>query len=185
MTKLKEFKPTLRFLLIFLSVYFVLNLLYGLWIESLGTRPDFATHWVSAQSANLMSALGYDAMAEQNPDGPTIRMLSGDRVILNVFEGCNGLNVVIVFMAFILAFGGPVRKMSWFIPLGILAIHLCNLGRIMLLYFLSYSSSNYFHYFHKYLFTAVIYGAVFFLWWLWIILNHGKRTLANSPSRQD
>lgn len=185
MLKLNEFKPALRFLLIFLSVYFVLNLVYGLWIESLGSQPDFATQWVSSQSALLANGMGYEAQAVPNPDGPTIRMMSGDRVILNVFEGCNGLNVVIVFLAFILAFGGSVRKRGWFIPAGILVIHLFNLGRIMILYFLSYTGSNYFHYFHKYFFTAVIYGAVFFLWWLWIILNHGKRELANSPSPPD
>ena len=129
-----------------------------------------------------MDALGYNAHAIPNPDGPTVRMMSGDQIILNVFEGCNGLNVIIVFLAFILAFGGSVRKMFWFIPVGLLAIHAFNLGRIMLLYFLSYTGSNYFHYFHKYLFTAVIYGAVFFLWWLWIILNHGERKVANTPS---
>lgn len=185
MLKLNEFKPALRFLLIFLSVYFVLNLLYGLWIESLGSKPDFATQWVSRQSAKLMDAFGYAAQATPNPDGPTVLMVSGDRIILNVFEGCNGLNVVIVFLAFILAFGGSAKKMIWYIPMGLLAIHAFNLGRIMLLYFLSFTGSNYFHYFHKYLFTAILYGAVFFLWWLWIILNHGKRTHANSPSIQD
>ena len=185
MLKLNEFKPALRFLLIFLSVYFVLNLIYGLWIESLGTKPDIATHWVSSQSAKLVSLVSEEARALPNTEGPTIMILTGDRIILNVFEGCNGINVVIVFLAFILAFGGSTQKMLWFIPIGLLVIHVFNLGRIMLLYFLSYNNSTFFYYFHKYFFTAVIFGVVFILWWLWIILNHGKRKLANSPSRQD
>ncbi|MCB0494203.1 MAG: exosortase family protein XrtF [Cyclobacteriaceae bacterium] len=174
-----DFKPALRFLLIFLSVYFVLNLLYGIWIEALGTRPDVVTHWVSSQSAAIVRTLGWEAQAVPNPDGPTIRMVSGDRVILNVFEGCNGLNVIIVFLAFVLAFGGSFKKMLWFIPLGVLVIHSFNLFRILLLYFLASNNSTYFYYFHKYFFTAVIYLAVFFLWWLWIILNHGKRESAD------
>lgn len=170
-----DFKPALRFLLIFLSVYFVLNLLYGLWIESLGDRPDKATYWASNQSAAMISFLGWDTQAIPNEVQPTIKLVSDNKVILNVFEGCNGLNVMIVFLAFILAFGGSLRKMSWFIPLGLLVIHVFNLLRIVLLYFLAISNKAYFYYFHKYFFTAVIYLVVFFLWWLWIILNHGKR----------
>lgn len=169
-----DFKPALRFLLIFLSVYFLLNLFYGIWIETLGNHPDTATQWVSNQSAAIVRGLGGEAQAIPNPEGPTIRMVSGDRVILNVFEGCNGLNVIIVFLAFVLAFGGALKKMLWFIPLGILVIHIFNLLRILLLYFLSNSHSTYFYYFHKYFFTAAIYLAVFFLWWLWIILNNRR-----------
>ncbi len=185
MMNFTEFKPAIRFLLIFLSVYFGLNLMYGVWIESLGSNPDIATHWVSNQSAKLVSIVGDEAYAIPSTDRPTIKMVSGDKVILNVFEGCNGINVVIVFLAFILAFGGSTKKMMWFIPVGLLVIHLFNLGRIMLLYFLSYNHSTFFYYFHKYFFTAVIFGAVFFLWWLWIILNDGKRALQNSRSIQD
>lgn len=176
-----DFKPALRFLLIFLSVYFVLNLVYGIWIERLGNQPDRATQWASEHSAAIVNALGWDAHAVPNPGGPTIRMMNGDRIILNVFEGCNGINVMIVFLAFVLAFGGLLRKMAWFIPMGLMAIHLFNLFRILLLYFLANSNSTYFYYFHKYLFTAVIYGVVFLLWWLWIILNHEKRPVDNAP----
>ena len=174
-----DFKPALRFLLIFLSVYFVLNLLYGVWIETLGQQPDVVTHWVSNQSAAIVRAMGWEAEAVPNPDRPTIRMTDGNKTILNVFEGCNGLNVIIVFLAFIMAFGGSLKKMLWFVPLGILVIHLFNLFRILLLYFLASNNSTYFYYFHKYFFTAMIYLAVFFLWWLWIILNHGKRETAD------
>ncbi len=185
MLKLNEFKPALRFLLIFLSVYFGLNLIYGVWIESLGTKPDIATQWVSSQSAKLVGLVSDEAYAVPNTEGPTIRIMTGNRIILNVFEGCNGINVVIVFLAFILAFGGSTKKMIWFIPGGLLVIHLFNLGRIILLYYLSYNNSTFFYYFHKYFFTAVIFGAVFILWWLWIILNHEKREIANSPATQD
>lgn len=179
-----DFKPALRFLLIFLSVYFGLNLMYGVWIESLGNKPDIATHWVSTQSANLVSLISDEAYAVPNTEGPTIKIICKNRVILNVFEGCNGINVVIVFLAFILAFGGSIKKMLWFIPTGLLVIHLFNLGRIILLYYLSYNNSTFFYYFHKYFFTAVIFGVVFILWWLWIILNHGKREIADTHATQ-
>lgn len=177
-------KPAIKFLVIFLGTYFVLSLVYGIWIESLGSRPDIATQWVSEQTAGLLKGMGYEVQSSPNPNGPTVRITNKEKVILNVFEGCNGLNVWIVFLAFILAFGGPAKRMAWFVPSGFLLIHLCNIGRILVLFFLSYNNSTYFYYFHKYVFTALIYLVVFLLWWLWIILNHDEsnKKLVSQPS---
>lgn len=170
-----EFRPALRFLGIFLGVYFGLNLVYGIWIESLDARPDGATVAVSHQTADLLKWLDYEVTTQFDSHRPTVQMLQDGRTILSVFEGCNGINVMIVFVSFVLAFGGHAGKMLWFLPLGLSLIHLSNLLRIALLYWLSESGSHYFYYFHKYFFTAVIFLVVFILWWLWVILNSGKK----------
>lgn len=170
----RDFQPAIRFLLVFLATYFVLNLIYGIWIESLGNKPDAVTQWTSAQSAALARLLSYDASILPNESEPKIGVLNGERIVINVFEGCNGLNVMIVFVAFIVAFGGAPRRMWWFIPLGFVVVHITNLVRILLLYFLADQGSSFFYYFHKYFFTAAIYVAVFVLWWVWIVLNNGN-----------
>jgi len=166
--KLSGYKPALRFLGYFLGSYFVLNLAYGLWIESLGQRPDAMTYLVGGQSGKVLEWFGYKASVVPNPTGPTVRLMDNGQIVLNVFEGCNGVNVFIVFFSFVLAYGGAVRKMLWFVPLGLLAIHVANLARIMFLFWLAGRESHYFYYFHKYLFTAAIYAVVFALWWVWI-----------------
>ncbi len=171
---LKEFQPAIRFLTVFLATYFVLNLIYGIWIESLGNKPDAVTRWTSAQSAALAQLFGYDASVLPNETEPKIGILNSERIVINVFEGCNGLNVMIVFVAFIVAFGGAPKKMGWFIPMGFMVVHITNLVRILLLYFLADQGSSFFYYFHKYFFTAAIYVAVFVLWWIWIVLNNGN-----------
>lgn len=166
--KLSDYKPALRFLGYFLGSYFVLNLIYGLWIESLGQHPDAMTHLVSYQSGKILELLGFEASVVLSQTGPTVGLMNGGQTVLNVFEGCNGINVFIVFFSFLLAFGGSIKKMLWFIPLGLVVIHLSNLMRILLLFWLAERESHYFYYFHKYLFTAAIYAVVFVLWWIWI-----------------
>jgi len=163
-----EVKPALRFLGIFLGVYLVLNLIYGLWIESLGTAPDSVTRSVSSQVAAILQNANYPAGIRDNPAGPTIFLLRDEQIILNVFEGCNGINVMIVFLSFVLAFGGKKSSLMWFVPVGFLVIHFSNLARIFGLYWLSEQNDQLFYYYHKYFFTALIYLIVFILWWIWV-----------------
>lgn len=176
---MKEVKPALRFVLIFLSVYLLGNWGYGIWIESLGDRPDFVTSLVSRQVSGLLSLGGYDQVNyTHDASEPVVLLRSGEQVILRVYEGCNGINVIIVFVSFVFAFAFKDRTKSWiwFIPVGILIIHFFNLARVVWLYTLAFSASHYFHYFHKYVFTAIIYAVVFLLWWLWVIYGGHTRT---------
>jgi exosortase family protein XrtF len=168
---LKQFKPALTFLGIFLAVYLVGNTVYGVWIDRLGPVPDFFTHVVTRQSAALLTSLGTPLEAVINPSGPTVFLQREGDTILNVYEGCNGINVMIVFLAFVFAYGGSASTMSWFIPLGLVLIHAGNLVRVMLLYAVVVHFPDYFYYVHKYIFTASLYGAVLVLWWWWVRLN--------------
>lgn len=164
---IKDFKPALRFLAIFVGLYLTLNLLYGLWITSYD-KADPITTWVTNQSSVLLNWIGENTYTKPKLNTPTISILKGSRRVVNVFEGCNGINVAIVFLAFIAAFGGDRKKMLWFIPLGLLIIHLANLLRVSGLYLVAEYFQRYFYYIHKYVFTASIYLIVFVLWWLWI-----------------
>ncbi|HEX5169280.1 MAG TPA: exosortase family protein XrtF [Cyclobacteriaceae bacterium] len=166
---LKEFKPSIYFLLRFLGVYVAGNLLYGLYVESFGDDPDPLTHMVTYQTARCLQNFGFDTTARDNTQGPTVFLETDNEIVLGVYEGCNGLNVMIVFVAFMVAFGGPVKKMLWFIPAGLLIIHIFNLGRISLLYFVAQRYEEYFYLFHKYFFTAIIYIVVFLLWTFWVL----------------
>jgi len=166
--RLTEFRPALRFLGVFLGLYITLNLAYGIWIESLGAQPDSLTFTVSRQASYLLKIIGYEVDVQKSVKGPTVDLKDKNITIVEVFEGCNGINVSIVFASFIIAFGGTIRGWLWYIPAGILIIHLFNLIRITLLFGLAVQQSRYFYYFHKYLFTAVIYAAILGLWWVWI-----------------
>jgi exosortase family protein XrtF len=175
-----EVKPALRFLGIFLGCYIVLSVLYGFWIESLGKVPDAMTSEVSREVVAILNTLGVEASQEPNPSGPTVFVFDGAKKVLNVFEGCNGLNVMIVFLSFVLAYGGRRERVLWFIPAGFLVIHLANLGRILWLFWLSAFNERLFYYFHKYFFTAAIYVIVFMLWWFWVTRWNGTSSVRHA-----
>ncbi|MEX2234242.1 MAG: exosortase family protein XrtF [Cyclobacteriaceae bacterium] len=176
MELLKEFKPALMFLGKFLALYFAGNILYGIYIESY-EQADGVTRLVTAQTSWCLDHTGYDTSIEDVVGQPKIAMKATGDVVLYVFEGCNGLNVMIVFIAFLFAFGGPLKTLALFLPLGILIIHLFNLLRIGLLYHLALNDSRQFYYYHKYFFTAILYIVVFGLWAVWVIRFNEKRKL--------
>ncbi len=165
---IKEFKPALLFLAKFLGVYFLGNIIYGLYIESFGNIADPMTFWVSEQTVLFLKAIGLHTETLLDDFAPKVRILLDDHSVLSVYEGCNGLNVMIIFVAFLVAYAGNMRKLLWFIPFGLLAIHLMNLSRIILLFFVAEYYEDYLYFTHKYLFTAVIYVGVLVLWYWWI-----------------
>lgn len=165
---INEFKPTIYFLVRFVGLYLLGNVLYGLFVTSYEPRPDPATHWVTVQTGIVLNACGYRVEVADRKDKPTTDITYFGKSKLAVYEGCNGLNTMIIFVAFLIAFGPLSRQMTWFIPLGLLIIHFVNLCRILLLFFVSEFMPKAMYFTHKYFFTAILYLVIFALWWWWI-----------------
>lgn len=174
MELLKEFKPALIFLGKFLAFYVAGNILYGIYIESFKPHADEITFSVACQTSWMLKRTGYEIAVEPVPDIAKLAMKQDDRVVLYFFEGCNGLNVMIVFAAFVFALGGSFKRIVLFLPFGLLVIHFSNLLRIALLFSLAANNSTHFYYYHKYLFTATLYLVVFGLWALWVLRSNEK-----------
>lgn len=165
---MKELKPAFRFLAIFVGLYLGLNILYGLWISSYDLQVDPATKAVTRQSSLLLNVCGEETSTQPKESSPAISIINPAGVVISVFEGCNGINVMIVFVSFLFAFGGQWKKLMWFLPVGLILIYLANLGRVMTLYFVAEYWETYFYYVHKYVLTGLLYILVFGLWWWWI-----------------
>ena len=165
---IKEFTPTILFLAKFVGIYLVGNFLYGLYITSYDPAPDPVTHWITDQTAIVLTTCGWQSSIEDTPNKPTTKLIYDNESILAVYEGCNGINVMIIFVAFLIAFGPYTKQLLWFIPAGLLIIHLINLTRITLLFLVSIYQKNYMYFMHKYFFTAILYVAVFILWVWWV-----------------
>lgn len=180
-------RPVINFLLRFLGIYVVLSVGYGFYIAHYDTLDppltDPVTAMVTRQTAQVAKFLGYSpdvlpndhlqyhAEAEQTYD----TLLLNDVPAIAVEEGCNGISVAILFMAFVVGFGGRWKSMIWFLPAGVIILHLANLARLILLAWLSVETEgNAFHFFHKFGFTAVIYAAVFVIW-IWWVRSYGRR----------
>ena len=165
---IQEFKPTIFFLVKFLGLYLVGNLLYGMYVTAYEPHPDPVTHWVSSHTAAILISCGYPVSTYDYKEIPTTSLLYRGKAVLAVYEGCNGLNTAIIFVAFVISFGPVCRAWLWFIPLGLLIIHLMNLGRITLLFFVAAYMPDAMYFTHKYLFTAFLYGVIFLLWVWWV-----------------
>lgn len=172
---LREFLPTIIFLGKFLGIYLVANLLYGVFVTSFDPRPDPATRTVAAQTSLLLSVCGWDASSHDNSRKATTEVSNGARDVLSIYEGCNGVNVMIIFVAFLVAFGPLNRTLLWFAPMGLLIIHLSNLLRISVLFWVSLNKPDFMYFLHKYLFTAVLYVVTFILWAMWVRMHTRAR----------
>jgi exosortase family protein XrtF len=182
---LKEFRPTILFLVKFFATYLVISTLYGLYISSFDKINvlDPITRAVTVNCVSTASALGYETEVLENDHlrTATESEQTFDSIWMNqvyavsVEEGCNGINIMILFAAFVIGFGGAWRNMLWFIPVGIIFIHVANIGRLLLLSLLNVEwGGRGFHFFHKYGFTAIIYLAILILWYFWVMYFNGK-----------
>jgi exosortase family protein XrtF len=161
-------KAIVLFIVKFIGFYLVLNTLYGFWHESYEPRADPLTGSVTYQCARIISLVESGITAEPYANSPEVSIKQAGKIVINVFEGCNGLNVMIVFLSFVVAFAGQWKETVVFSILGIALIYLLNLGRVISLFFIAKYYPNGLYFFHKYLFTGGLYIVVFCLWYLWI-----------------
>ena len=178
MSLYQDFKPSILFLAKFIGLYLLLNIAYGFYLDHYDEAADPMTVWTTKQTANILSWYQEGISTGPKEDLESVYIFKSERAILSVYEGCNGLNVMIIFLAFIIAYSKLSSKMIWFIPLGLVIIHLFNLARITLLYHVTLSLPDLLYFTHKYLFTAIIYVAVFILWALWVMKLNKKPTNA-------
>jgi exosortase family protein XrtF len=171
---LKDFKPALRFVAIFVSCYLVGNGIYGLYIKSTNPQPDIFTRIVSNQTAMVLNFFDEPVYTFNQLKQPLVSISKSGKVLLAVFEGCNGINILVVFVAFIAAyksFNKSNKQIIWFVPLGIFVIWCANIMRLFVLYFVAAYYKHYYYFAHKYLFTLFLYAIVLLLWWWWIKLT--------------
>lgn len=173
----KEFKPTILFLVKFIALYLAGNLLYGAYVTHFTPEVDPATHWVSQNATAIISLSGLPVSCENFDHHPTTLILENGKTILSVYEGCNGINIMVIFISFLLAFG-PMRKtLVWFIPTGLLIIYLFNQLRILLLFVIARNHSKLMYFTHKYVLTTMLFAVIFVLW-IWWIKKYAKRQAA-------
>ena len=166
-----RYKPVIKFIATFLLVYGVLSLAYSYYLDvSKGTvyYPDYVTNLVANQSEILLDSFGYDSQVLPHPDEPSMKLLVNGKYVARVIEGCNGTSVIILFIAFVVAFAGRAKTTFFYILSGSVLIYTVNLFRIVIL------AIGLYHYpwrkeiLHSVVFPGMIYGMVFLLWMFWV-----------------
>jgi exosortase family protein XrtF len=169
---MESFKPTILFLIRFGVLYGLGSLSYSWFIGSYDPSPDPSTVMVSNHLQSFFSFFGQEITLDVDELMPYVLVTYNGIPSVSVFEGCNGLAVMILFVSFVLAFRGKNNLAAlWFIPAGLAAIHLFNMIRLSLLIVINHYQSNLFHFYHKFFFTAVIYLFVLIFWVFWVRLQ--------------
>ncbi len=159
--------PTLFFLLKALLLYILWYFIYELWLNPLGVVDRLVINNLIRSGEFIISSLGFTLIPEPYL-ASNIRTLGIDGTHgLWIGDPCNGLTLFALFSGFVIAYPGPLKTKLWFIPLGILSIHLINLMRIIALVFITLYWPDYLELNHTYTFTILVYSFVFILWMIW------------------
>ena len=86
---------------------------------------------------------------------------------IGINESCSGLKPILQFILLFLIYPGPWVKKLWFIPLGVVIVHLTNLFRIVGLSVVTVTIPEYWDFSHDYLFRPFFYVVIFLLWVWW------------------
>ena len=84
-------------------------------------------------------------------------------------EPCNGIKIFGLFTIFIISFNGSWINKLWYIPLGILILHLFNIVRISILTYISAVDPFILDFNHNITFQMITYFAMLGLWYIWIL----------------
>ncbi len=162
--------PLAKFLVIALSSYLAWLILYEAIMPELDIKEPFdvAVSKIAADSGDLLLTLtGFDSFRAQEGEFIIVGIVDDDSSGVHIGPQCNGVSLFALFLVYVIAFPGPWKKKAWFIPLGVLAIHFINAIRIALLAYIQRDYPEYLELNHNYTFQIIVYGFVFFLWYIW------------------
>lgn len=171
-TYIKQYRPFLIFLIKFFLVYFVLTFLYQLYLNQFDSliqyQVDDFTRLVARQVNETLLFFKYDSSYELHDKEASVKLFLDNVYVARVVEGCNALSVVILFIAFVVAFSGKWLHTLLFILVGSIIIHVLNVFRIALLSIALLHYHEQEHFLHEVVFPLFIYGVVFGLWVIWV-----------------
>lgn len=168
--KLYVLRDVIIFAVITLSVHFA----YRYWANSAGYRPvgpqmnhahEWASRLVFDQSVWIIdNLLGIPI----NTDDPGKTIYFANNGFLGINHSCSGLKPILQFVLLMLIFPGPWIRKAWFIPMGIVIVHLTNLFRICGLAVVTITVPEYWDFAHDNLFRPFFYVVIFLLWVWWV-----------------
>ncbi len=94
---------------------------------------------------------------------------------IGIADECNGLELHILFLGFILCYPGNNYRIKIVIgAIGILVIFYLNIVRVTFLAKMNYDGNQYADFAHHYLFKMIIYSIIFLMWVLFIKIDSKK-----------
>ena len=163
MGKLKQYTDqflvrTILLLLLFFGFY------YSSMMNSVNTALTRNTANASAWVINKI--LGIPVQVTEVNLGYKWHLHSAKKDGVRIAHPCNAFELYCLYVGFIVAFANVPLTRKWkFAVLGLLALYLFNILRVVLLFYVSGKWPDFFDFMHKYLFQAGAYILMFGLWY--------------------
>lgn len=156
----------------FLVISLAFHVLWRLWVINLHFWPvstliisarQFLVHQLYDQTVFILrDVLNVTIYTDQ----PVLITKNGVRLILG--GSASGLKQMCQFAVVILLFSGQWRHKAWFIPLGLVILHLTNIFRILCLVVIAMHWPQQIHYAHDNYLRILYYLVIFGLWLVWV-----------------
>lgn len=161
------------FLVKFFATYFILFGIYSFYLNRTQQKIDvFSCSPITKTVANhvqkVAKIMGYNAYVKQSTNELSMQFVLNGKYVSRIIEGCSSISIIILFLAFIIAFSGGVKATILFGLFGSVLIYIVNILRIIALSIMYYKYPEYETILHDLFFPAVIYGLTFILWLTWV-----------------
>ena len=170
---MKGQRNTVLFLIRFFVTYFILFGTYSFYLNKTQQKEGVfscspITKTVANQTKTLLSLFDYEVETLQHTDEMSMKVILNNTYVSRVIEGCNSISIIILFIAFIVAFRGGIKETIIFGVIGSIIIYGVNIVRISFLTAMIYEYQPYQDVLHNIVFPLIIYGTNFLLWIVWV-----------------
>lgn len=161
-----------------LFLFIVWKLVYGFYLHDSQIIDFPLTSHVGDSSAFILNNIGifsgFEAVHELKTSGNdygksilvgTSKIYHNDELLLFIADICNGLELMVLYIGFIICMPSSFWRKLKYIVIGIIIIDLINILRCVGLIWLIEYMEYYFDFAHHYLFKAAVYASTFIMWW--------------------
>jgi exosortase family protein XrtF len=161
--------PFFRFILVSSGLYIFWYFLYEYYLKPVTGFDLVIIDGLVRIAESILQILGYTITDYGYVDGDCRSHIGIDGSMgVTIGAPCDGSVLFALFVAFIAAFPGPWKHKLWYLPVGVLFVHLVNVLRVVGLAVVVHWNENWLSFNHDYTFTLIVYSFVFLLWWIWV-----------------
>ena len=180
----------LRDVIIFIMITLVIHFIWRFWARQFNYAPisDFMYTIMNVMAVEVYreSVWMIGGIIDIVRVDETLYMHFPNQCTMYINEGCSGLKQMLQFSLLMIFFPGPWKKKLWFIPQGVIIMHLTNLFRVVSLAVVMNNWPQYWDFSHDYIFRPIFYVVIFGLWIFWVekVLGSGDWVLGKKDSIQ-
>lgn len=170
-------RPVRLFFIKALVLFVVWKAAYLLFLMPHRTLDEPLTHSVGTSTAGLLNLFSRGRPFSAKEAGASLELDGGviygnvmdiyqhENKTLRIADACNGLELLVLYAGFIIAFPGRLSRKLGFVAAGFLLIYLINIIRCAILVEIFLHYNAYLDFSHHFLFTFIVYAFIFLLWW--------------------